>query len=208
MKRTYRKHLLFVRKRLAPLVALVCLTAANGIGATPQDSDLDQVEVDLEMPFPENPENVADLLQQIEENAIDIREGANRVAGFLELPAEYSFLTHSWRLSRIEARLAEVRVALNRLALRNDMLLDGQRDAFDLIQPAIVDLGTNLRQARTAIEAYRTREWEDREWTESYTNAIDEIAESAGTIVDAAALAESLSDVRLRLESLDSNTED
>ena len=157
----------------------------------------DEVVVDLDMPFPDDLERVAELLQWIEENALDIRQSATRLTAFLESPGEYLAGTHRWRLNVAEARFVELKAAIERLNPRAAMLLEGQREALGHMRPAVSDLEIHIKEASDLLDATQGK------FDPDYAQRIREITDDAATIVDAARLAESIGEVRLYLEALD-----
>jgi hypothetical protein len=187
------KHL-HLTTLLAGAIALSPLAAVAGNTAV---QELDRVTVDLDMPFPEDPQQVAELLQRVEENAIDIRESAVRVIAFNAVPAEYTWLTHAWRWNRAAERLTELEQAFDRLQHNTDMLLDGQRAAIELIDAEIMTLSDVIDEATTYLEATRSDEFDAR-----YSELANHAFESADSITDAARLAESLGEVRQHMNEL------
>lgn len=160
------------------------------------EGEIDEVTVDLEMPFPDNPEQIGSIMQVIEENALDIRQSADRLIAFTEQPAEYSWLTHHWRLNRIEDSLGDVNGALARLDEGTTLLLEGQKEALELIRPAADELSGNVGALRDYMDA-------NPDWDMDYLELAEAIRNPADTIVQAAGLAESLSEVRTYLDELE-----
>lgn len=183
----------------AVTVSVVLAAPHADASAASRQEELAEVVVDLDMPFPENPEQVEALLEQVEENAIDVRQSAVRVLSFLEAPAEHTWLTHLWRINRAREAMEEVNEAVRRLTLRRGMLLDGQRAALDLIAPAAATLTMRLRETSEYLDRVRGRRLEPM-----YAALAVQIREEADTIVNAARLAESLSEVREQLEEIGS----
>jgi hypothetical protein len=160
------------------------------------EPDLDEVTIDLEMPFPENPEAIENILQVIEENSLDIRESADRLTAFTEQPGEYSRLTHSWRINRIQEGLPEIHEALARLDAGQNLLLDGQKSALEIIRSAAGELTGSVRTLNDHVE-------QNPEWNVEYIELVQAVRDSADKIVQAAGLAESLSEVRTYLEGIE-----
>lgn len=168
-------------------------------------SVVDHVAVDLEMPFPEDPEQVGELLQRIRENAIDIQHSEERIMSFVDLPSESTWLTHAWRLNRAEEGLEDMQRAIDHLDERTDMLLKGQKEAFALIQPAAETLAVQLNEQVERLSTTRSSTARIQEQEARYIELAGEIRDRAEKIVDATRLAESLSEVREQLEALESH---
>lgn len=179
------------------LLLSAVLVAAPAIAGGQADARLGEVTVDLEMPFPDDPENIGNILQLIEENAIDIRDSADRLIAFTEQPGAHSWLTHNWRLNRIQESLAEMNVALSRFESGTNLLLDGQKAALDVIRPAAEELNRNVAELAALVEQYP-------DWDMQYVDLAESVRDPADTIVNAAALAESLAEVRTYLDELES----
>lgn len=200
MNRNRHSIWVFLLVVLMPCVVAGPVRAAAGtrIG-TARPQQLDEVTIDLEMPFPKNPEQVAELLQRIEEDAIDIRQDAERVLTFVDLPNDYSWLTHRWRLDGAEKALKDLQMGVSRLDSRADMLLDGQQAALDRIRPAASELGIHIQEAIDYLDLVR-----GREFGPSYSRLAEEIRDEAEVVIDASRLVESLTEVREELEALHS----
>lgn len=156
----------------------------------------DPAQVDLEMPEPENAEQVAAVIERVEEDAVDVRHSAMRLLAFLESPGQYMWEIHAWRLQRIEERVSDLQTASRRLNGHADMLLEGQRAAFMVIRPAIEELDRLATEAVEHLNMARSGgQFEPR-----YRELTRAIQDQADAIVNAVRLAEPLSEVRSRLE--------
>lgn len=162
-------------------------------------ADVDVLDVDFAIITPETAEDAAMLIERIEETALDMRQSAARLKSFTRVPDSYSIESHAWRLNQIRENLNDISRTLDRLEENTEFLLPRQRLSVGYVADELPTLAANLKYA---IE--HMNEQGAPLWVDEYTTPVAQVYDSADTIVEAAGLAEKLSEISM----FDDNSDD
>lgn len=165
-------------------------------------TDVDVLTVDFDIITPETAEDAAILIERVEEYAREMREAAARLQSFTRVPNSYSLESHAGRLNRIRDNLNDISDTVARLQQNESFLLPRQRLTVRYVAEELPTLAANLQYA---IEYVNEAGMDGQPlWTDEYTGPVARIYDSADTVVEAAGLAERLSEI----SAFDENSDD
>lgn len=137
------------------------------------------------------PEKAAGLFEQIQSNALSIRDHAARVRSFARYPMEHSWRVDALNLDQMKTETNQIADFLANLKTLRDDAMPRQRQAFTRILPEATQMSDEIGQAIQLVNQNK-----EQVWTTDYSQTLDKIYNHADKIAQAVELSESMAEVR------------